>query len=140
MAGVVKFVSVHSNLIEPPAVVVRCWILRSWEGAGKEIGLVSPTVRLTVNVPTLPAQTSWPVSGKTTVVKHVAGVQLPEKVTVPLASMVALFPAVSVILKIGGVAALAGATKAIMPKRHRSTNTCNLELKRFLLTFGTSDT
>ena len=63
------------------------------------------------------------------VVKQVAGVQLPEKITVPLASIVALFPAVSVILKIGGVAALADGIKAIMPKRHRSTNTCNLELK-----------
>jgi hypothetical protein len=97
-------------------------MLKSIDGFGNMMGLVTPTVALRENVPRLPIHTTCPVVTKVPAVVQVLAVHAPENVTVPLPSMVATSPVVAVILIAGGVvAASANGAKGKSSKARRST-------------------
>ena len=87
-------------------------MFRSIEGFGDSTGFVSPTVKLTENVPNFPNQLTCPDDTETNEVTHVTGVQVPENSAVPEESMVAISPVAAVIRRAGGVVAFASGAKA----------------------------
>ena len=78
-------------------------------------------MKLAENVPTFPNQLTCPDDTETNEVTHVAGVQVPENSAVPEESMVATSPVAAVILRAGGMVALAKGAKARIRKESSST-------------------
>lgn len=77
----------------------------------------------------MPAQTISPLRLATKLVRHVDGVQVPEKTAVPVESMVAMLPLLSLILRMGGVLAWAAGANASNPNMQTSTTAAALEIK-----------